>query len=71
MFNGQSIAEWIQNNVITVLVLVVAAGVIVKALKGEARAAITTSAIVLVACILIGAAPHTEEIGNWAFGLIS
>jgi hypothetical protein len=71
MFDGKSIADWITENVLVVVMLVVAIGVIMKANTGETRKAVTAAGITLLGLLLVGAATHTDDISGWLYGLVS
>jgi hypothetical protein len=71
MFDGKSIADWITENVLVVVILVVGIGVIMKANTGETRKAVTAAGITLLGLLLVGAATHATDISGWLYGLIS
>lgn len=69
MFNGQSLATWIQDNI---LILVLLGGVIVvatAAITKELRKAVISGVIVLFALLLAGIVANWQAISGWLFGL--
>lgn len=71
MFDGQSLADFLTENVVLLVVIVVGIGIIAKANTGETRKAVTSSGITLLGLLVIGAAAHANEISDWAWGLFS
>lgn len=71
MFDGKSIADWITENVLVVVILCVAVGIAAKANTGEIRKAVIAVAIVLLAFFVVGASTHTDDISGWLYGLVS
>lgn len=71
LFGGKSIAHYLTENVIVVLVVALAAVVLVFGFGGKIRQAMLALGIVLVAFFLIGASTHATHIGNWLYNLIS
>lgn len=71
MFDGKSVADFLTENVIVVLVVAVAAVVLTFAFSGKVRNAAVALAIVLVGFFLLGSSTHAEDIGGWLYGLIS
>lgn len=71
MFNGTNIANWLTENVVVLVVLIVAIGVITKANTGETRKAVTASGITFLGLFLVGAATHANDIGAWLYGLVT
>jgi hypothetical protein len=71
MFNGQSIANFLTENVLVVVVLVVAVGILTKANTGETRKAVTAVFIVLLGLFVVGASTHTNDIGGWLYRLVT
>lgn len=71
MFSGHSIAHYLTENVIVVLIIALAAVVLTFAFGGKIRQAMMSLGIVLVAFFLIGASTHSKHIGNWLYNLLS
>jgi hypothetical protein len=53
-----------------VLVVVAAVNIIIKGLNGEIRDAFKTTAIILIAALVIALGSHLEEVGNWLFSVV-
>lgn len=70
MFNGQSLATWIQDNI---LILVLIGGVVVvatAAITKELRKAVISGVIVLFSLLLLGIVANWQAISGWLFGVV-
>lgn len=71
-YGTSGLAQWIQNNVVTVVILVLAVAVLWAARAGNIAKGITIVAGVLVGVSMLGLATGTSasDIGNFIVGLI-
>ncbi|MGB8382840.1 MAG: hypothetical protein WCG47_16605 [Dermatophilaceae bacterium] len=71
-YGTSGLAQWIQNNVVTVVILVLAVAVLWAARAGNIAKGITIVAGALVGVSMLGLATGTSatDIGNFIVGLI-
>lgn len=71
--NTTGLQDFLQHNVVNLLILVVAAGMLLLANKGEYRQAMTRVGIVVAAMFVLGLAisGKAEDLATWAVGLVT
>jgi shikimate kinase len=72
-FNTKGIEDFLRNNVVNLLILFVAAGMLLLANKGEYRQAMTRVGIVLAGIFVLGLAisGKADDLGGWLVGLVT
>jgi hypothetical protein len=63
--NGQTVGDWMVNNVVYIGIIIVAITIITAAVTKKPRDAFTAFAITLLAFLLIALAGSWQEIGDW------
>jgi hypothetical protein len=71
--NTGGLENFLRNNVVNVLILVVAAGLLLLANRGEYRQAMTRVGIVVAALFVLGLAisGKAADLATWAVGLVT
>jgi shikimate kinase len=71
--NTSGLENFLRNNVVNVLILVVAAGLLLLANRGEYRQAMTRVGIVVAALFVLGLAisGKAADLATWAVGLVT
>lgn len=71
--NTGGLEDFLRNNVVNVLILLVAAGLLLLANKGEYRQAMTRVGIVVAALFVLGLAVSgkAQALASWAVGLVT
>jgi len=71
-FGTTGLRDWISNNIVSVVLLLVAAGLIALASKGDMSKVMTTVAIVVVGLAIAGLAVGGDyvAISQWVIGLL-
>ncbi|HSV67366.1 MAG TPA: hypothetical protein VLJ59_15835 [Mycobacteriales bacterium] len=71
--NTGGLESFLRNNVVNILILVVAAGLLLLANRGEYRQAMTRVGIVVAALFVLGLAVSGKatDLASWAVGLVT
>lgn len=70
--NLAGLSDWLRTNVVGIVLLVIAIGVLVKAQSKDYKASMVTFAIVLLGLAMLGLATggRAEGVGSWLAGLL-
>ncbi|GAB3244424.1 hypothetical protein [Arthrobacter pigmenti] len=71
MINGDSIADWLQSNVIFVLLMVAGISILVGAINKKTRDAMLVFCLSLVGLLFLTLASSWQQIGQWVQSVIS
>lgn len=70
MFNGMSIADWIRENLIIVLVMILAVSLFWAANSGKTREFMLKLGLGLLAMGFLAIAVNYEQVGEWIRGIV-
>lgn len=70
MFNGMSIADWIRENLIIVLVMILAVSLFWAANSGKTREFMLKLGLGLLAMGFLAFAVNYEQVGEWIRGIV-
>lgn len=70
MFNGMSIADWIRENLIIVLVMILAVSLFWAANAGKTREFMLKLGLGLLAMGFLAIAVNYEQVGEWIRGIV-
>ncbi|WP_421084847.1 hypothetical protein [Rothia nasimurium] len=70
MFNGTSIADWIRENLIIVLVMILAVSLFWAANSGKTREFMLKLGLGLLAMGFLAIAVNYEQVGEWIRGIV-
>ena len=70
MFNGMSIADWIRENLIIVLVMILAVSLFWAANSGKTREFMLKLGLGLLAMGFLAIAVNYEQVGEWIRGIL-
>lgn len=69
MFNGQSVADWLGENVVLILVVLLGLSILIAALNKKPRDAAITFGLGLLAMLFLAVGTQWREIGEWLKGI--
>lgn len=70
MFNGQSVADWLNENIIIVMVMILAISIFWAANSGKTREFMLKLGLGLGAMAFLAIGLNYEEVGTWLQGIL-
>lgn len=70
MFSGNSVADWLRENIIIVEVIILAISLFWAANSGKTREFMLKLGLGVLAMLFLAVALNYEEVGNWLKGIL-
>lgn len=71
MFNGQSVADWLGQNVVLILLVLAGLSILIAALNKKPRDAFVTFGIGFLGLFFLALGSQWQQIGEWIKGIAS